>query len=58
MNFDIFRSRVAQSAQAAAIAARQVSSLDEMAQTDEYVQSEGLNVSNKKKKNAGAGTNG
>ena len=58
MNFDIFRSRVAQSAQAAAIAARQVSSLDEMAQTDEYVQSEGLNVSNKKKKNAGAGTPG
>lgn len=40
-----FRSRVLQSASAAAIAARQLSSLDEMAQNDEYVQSEGLNVS-------------
>eukprot|EP00804_Cyclotella_cryptica_P003635 CCRYP_002236-RA/>CCRYP_002236-RA protein AED:0.00 eAED:0.00 QI:28/-1/1/1/-1/1/1/226/425 len=49
MNLDTFRSRVAQSAVAAATAARQFSSLDEMAQNDDYVQSEGLNVSNKKK---------
>ena len=48
MNLDTFRTRVAQSAQAAASAARQFSSLDEMAQNDDYVQSEGLNVSNKK----------
>ena len=39
-----FKSRVVQSAAAAAIAARQLSSLDEMAENDEYVQSEGLNV--------------
>jgi hypothetical protein len=49
MNLDTFRSRVAQSAQAAALAARQFSSLDEMAQNDEYVQSDGLRVSSKKK---------
>jgi hypothetical protein len=45
MNLDTFRSRVA----AATTAARQFSSLDEMAQADEYVQSEGLRVSNKKR---------
>ncbi|KAL7488550.1 hypothetical protein ACHAW6_014133 [Cyclotella cf. meneghiniana] len=49
VNLDNFRSRVAQSAVAAATAARQFSSLDEMAQNDDYVQSEGLNVNNKKK---------
>jgi hypothetical protein len=49
MNLDTFRSRVAQSAAAAATAARQFSSLDEMAKNDEYVQREGLNVSNKKR---------
>jgi hypothetical protein len=49
MNLDTFRSRVAQSAQAAALAARQFSSLDEMAQNDEYVQSDSLRVSSKKK---------
>lgn len=41
---ELFRSRVAQSAKAAAVAARQLSSLDDMAQSDEYVQSEGLRV--------------
>jgi hypothetical protein len=49
MNLDTFRSRVA----AATTAARQFSSLDEMAQADEYVQSEGLRVSNKKRDRGG-----
>mmetsp|Transcript_9409 Transcript_9409/g.16720 ORF Transcript_9409/g.16720 Transcript_9409/m.16720 type:complete len:459 (-) Transcript_9409:17-1393(-) len=45
---ELFRSRVAQSAKAAAGAARQLSSLDDMAQNDDYVQSEGLRVSDRK----------
>jgi|EP00970_Alexandrium_tamarense_P008502 hypothetical protein len=44
-----FRSQLAQHAQAAALAAKQLSSLDEWAEMDDYVQSEGLNVSSKKK---------
>jgi len=47
---DLFRSRVAQSAKAAAGAARQISSLDDMARNDDYVQSEGLRVSDRKKR--------
>jgi hypothetical protein len=46
---DLFRSRLADSAKAAADAAMQLSSLDELAQNDEYVQSEGLRLSGKKK---------
>jgi hypothetical protein len=46
--FDILQSRIAQSAKAAAGAARQLSSLDEMAENDQYVQSEGLRLSGKK----------
>ena len=45
---DLIRSRIEQSAKVAAETARQLSSLDDMAQNDEYVQSEGLNVSEKK----------
>lgn len=45
---ELFRSRVAQSAKAAAGAARQLSSLDDMAQNDDYVHTEGLRVSDKK----------
>ncbi|KAL7550049.1 hypothetical protein ACHAWF_013294 [Thalassiosira exigua] len=45
---DLFRSRVAQSAKAAAGAARQLSSLDDMAQNDDYVHSEGLRISDTK----------
>lgn len=46
--FEILQSRIAQSAKAAAGAARQLSSLDEMAQNDQYVHSEGLRLSGKK----------
>mmetsp|Transcript_7018 Transcript_7018/g.15975 ORF Transcript_7018/g.15975 Transcript_7018/m.15975 type:complete len:492 (+) Transcript_7018:152-1627(+) len=45
---ELFRSRVAESAKAAAGAAKQLSSLDDMAQNDDYIQSEGLRVSDKK----------
>jgi len=45
---ELFRSRVSQSAKAAAGAARQLSLLDDMAQNDEYVHSDGLRVSTKK----------
>ncbi|KAL7542957.1 hypothetical protein ACHAXR_012456 [Thalassiosira sp. AJA248-18] len=45
---ELFRARVEQSAKAAAGAARQLSSLDDMAQNDDYIQSEGLRVSDKK----------
>lgn len=51
---DVFRSRVAQSAKAAAGAARQLSALDDMAQNDDYVQSEGLRVSDKKQYSSSA----
>lgn len=51
---DVFRSRLAESAKAAAGAAMQLSSLDELAQNDEYVQSEGLRVSEKKKRPSSA----
>jgi len=44
---ELFRSRVAQSAKAAAGAARQLSSLDDMAQNDDYVNSDGLRVRSK-----------
>lgn len=47
--FDILQSRIAQSAKAAAGAARQLSSLDDMAQNDDYVHSEGLRLSSTKK---------
>ena len=46
---DFIRYRVEESAKAAASAARQLSSLDEMAQSDHYIQSDGLRVSDKKK---------
>lgn len=42
---ELFRSRIEQSAKAAADTARQLSSLDDMAQKDDYVQSKGLRVS-------------
>ena len=45
---ELFRARVAQSAKAAAGAARQLSSLDEMAENDEYVNSDGLRLSDRK----------
>ena len=45
---DFIRYRVEESAKAAASAARQLSSLDEMAQSDHYIQSDGLRVSDKK----------
>lgn len=51
---DIIRSRLAESAKAAAGAAMQLSSLDDLAQNDEYVQSEGLRVSEKKKRPSSA----
>jgi len=51
---ELFRARVAESAKAAAGAARQLSSLDEMAQNDDYVQSEGLRVSDKKDRTSSA----
>jgi hypothetical protein len=51
---DLFRSRLAESAKAAAGAAMQLSSLDDLAQNDEYVQSEGLRVSEKKKRPSSA----
>jgi hypothetical protein len=51
---DHFRSRLAESAKAAADAAMQLSSLDELAQNDEYVQSEGLRLSGKKKRSSSA----
>lgn len=44
---ELLRSRIEQSAKAAADTARQISSLDDMAQKDHYVQSEGLKVSAK-----------
>eukprot|EP00984_Skeletonema_dohrnii_P013023 scaffold5363_cov113-Skeletonema_dohrnii-CCMP3373.AAC.7 len=50
MNIEQFRARVAESAAAAHKAARHLSSLDEMAENDEYIQSPDLNVSTKTKK--------
>ena len=47
--FDILQSRIAQSAKVAAGAARKLSSLDEMAQNDDYVHSDGLRLSSGKK---------
>ena len=46
---ELFRKRVEESAKAAAGAALQLSALDDMAQNDDYIQSEGLNISEKKK---------
>ena len=48
MNIEQFRARVAESAAAAHKAARHLSSLDEMAEKDEYIQSPDLNVKTKK----------
>ncbi|KAL9188565.1 hypothetical protein ACHAXT_006943 [Thalassiosira profunda] len=45
---ELLRSQLAESAKAAAGAARQLSALDDMAQADDYVQSEGLRISAKK----------
>lgn len=42
---EVFKSRLHESARAAAGAARQLSSLDDMAQNDDYVHSEGLRLS-------------
>ena len=53
MNIEQFRARVAESAAAAHKAARHLSSLDEMAENDEYIQSPDLNVSTKTKKGMG-----
>lgn len=53
MNIEQFRARVAESAAAAQKAARHLSSLDEMAEKDEYVQSPNLNVRTKTKKGMG-----
>ncbi len=53
MNIEQFRARVAESAAAAHKAARHLSSLDEMAEKDEYIQSPDLNVSTKTKKTVG-----
>ena len=47
---ELFRSRVAEESAKVAAAAMQLSALDDMAQQDEYVQSEGLKLSSKKKK--------
>eukprot|EP00986_Skeletonema_menzelii_P021369 scaffold34309_cov166-Skeletonema_menzelii.AAC.2 len=53
MNIEEFRARVAESAAAAQKAARHLSSLDEMAENDEYIQSPDLNVSTKRNKTMG-----
>lgn len=53
MNIEEFRARVAESAAAAQKAARHLSSLDEMAEKDEYIQSPDLNVSKKRNKTMG-----
>ena len=53
MNIEEFRARVAESAAAAQKAARHLSSLDEMAEKDEYIQSPDLNVSKKRNKAMG-----
>lgn len=47
---ELFRSRVAEESAKVAAAAMQLSALDDMAKQDDYVQSEGLKLSSKKKK--------
>ena len=55
MNIEQFRARVAESAAAAQKAARHLSSLDEMAEMDKYVQSPHMNVKPRRRNN-GDGT--
>lgn len=54
MNIEQFKARVAESAAAAQKAARQLSSLDEMASNDDYIKSPDLNVRTKTKKGMGS----
>jgi len=49
---DVFRSRIVESAKVAANAAKTGFSLDDLAKNDEYIHSEGLRISDRKKKNA------
>lgn len=51
MNFDSFRSKVRASALKAAEAALSVTTLDQMAANDDYIHSEGLNISRKSNNN-------